>query len=506
MLDELTSAAQRHTGSDEDLNDLELILESDLTTDEYFAQLATGEVLQGQDFRTTLLGGLVIGGLTLMFAGEILALVVGAVVVENLWSKHSKGTKALKEIKDGNFQPYLDEYDLRAYKRIVGGGGEGAIALNTTAEPLQDALRDGSISDDVPPCSTTWNDELWELWERIGEECPGIRPAIFAKVLIISGPQQTGKSSLASAIAYCRSVLLNTPTIAVTPHVDGRKIFGGLVVGAGQKFGEIEAWYEGMVEGFSMDADRRTIIIDEITQYAGDHEKLGQAIIRTALTESDKHGYSPILINHAQTVSAGFAGIKGVSTLIESSAAKIVRQYQRAGYGAQLRSPKITLALPGEEPIDVIIPDWMHLPKLEQSYGSAPGATVNHQQDDAPQWLEDELVQSSDLDAVGELNRLYGMDAEPNPFDAAFLLPLDDTDEGESSSHNLDSLPKELRAIADYAAKQNDWVKARDVRSGVRILKEGGVTTDQIRTWFLELSAQGFGDVDGEGIHLKYRF
>jgi hypothetical protein len=108
-------------------------------------------------------------------------------------------------------------------------------------------------------------------------------------------------------------------------------------------------------------------------------------------------------------------------------------------------------------------------------------------------------------DPIARLNKSLPLDAEPNPFDAAFLMPLDGNDEGESSSHDLDSLPKELRAIADYAAKQNDWVKARDVRSGVRILKEGGVNTDQIRTWFVELSAQGFGDVDGEGIHLKYR-
>lgn len=156
----------------------------------------------------------------------------------------------------------------------------------------------------------------------------------------------------------------------------------------------------------------------------------------------------------------------------------------------------------------VVLPDYSKL----LSPTSAPGAKPSHLQDDAPEWLEQELVQSESIedvanlnqslkaDPVADLERLYQMDdaEESNPFGSAAFE--------QAKAPDLENLPKELKAIAEYAASRGDWVKARDVRSGVRILKEGGVTTDQIRTWFLELSDQGFGDVDGEGIHLKYRF
>ena len=487
MFDELTSAVQRHSGPDEDLNDLDLILGSDLTTDECFAQLATCEVLAGQDFRPTLLGGLVIGGLTLMFAGEILALVVGAVVLENLWSKHSKGTKALKEIQAGNFQPYLDEYDLRAYKRIMSDEPK-AIAPSDIDEP---AIAGAAM----PPWAKDWNATQKQLWDKLIKDCPQMTLPIFSKLVVVSGPQQTGKSSLASAIAYCRFILRGDPTIAVTPHVDGKKMFSGLLVGAGGDFEEIEAWYEDLVSKFEMGGDRRTILIDELSQYTGDWEKLGQNIVRTALTESDKHGYSPILINHAQTVSAGFSGIPGVKALIDSSAIRILRQYELATWGEQTRSNTITMELPDGKKLSSTVPDWFHLPTLQKMF---PVSLPQHQE--APEWLEQEIVQSGQVDEVAKLNRLYGLDAKPSPFDASDLEIADD----EGDVLPSPKLNKDEAALLEFVKKRDDWVTARDVKNGCWFFKKSQHTTETIRDLFLDMHSLGIGIVDGEGQAMKF--
>jgi len=220
----------------------------------------------------------------------------------------------------------------------------------------------------APQCSAHWNEKQKYLWAKIQSDCPELCYAIFGKVLVVSGPQQTGKSSLASAIAFIRKILLGESTIAVTPHVDGAKIFQGRIVGHGGNFDQIQVWYDRLTSDFSMDSDRQTLVVDELTQYANGHEKLGQAIVRTAISESDKHGYSPVLINHARTVSAGFAGIKGMKALIESSAVQVTRQYQLSDHGAMQRSPTITISLPGKLPTTFMLPKWCYTPILKKHF------------------------------------------------------------------------------------------------------------------------------------------
>ncbi len=341
----------------------------------------------------------------------------------------------------------------------------------------------------MPPWAKDWNSTQKELWDRLIKDCPQMTLPIFSKLVVVSGPQQTGKSSLASAIAYCRFILRGDPTIAVTPHVDGKKMFSGLLVGAGGDFEEIQAWYEDLVSKFEMGGDRRTILIDELSQYTGDWEKLGQNIVRTALTESDKHGYSPILINHAQTVSAGFSGIPGVKALIDSSAIRILRQYHLTDWGEQTRSNTITMELPDGKKLSSTVPDWFHLPTLQKMF---PVSLPQHQE--APEWLEQEIVQSGQVDEVAKLNKLLQSPSEPNPFDAKYLT---------ETPSEFESLPYDLKAIANYAAKQNDWIKARDIQRNVTGFN--GYSATQIRMWFCDLSRLGVGSVDGDEHTLKYR-
>lgn len=462
------------------IKQLELASEQD--TDTFYRKIAARDCAEKGSFTIEAAIALIGGYAGLAVVGSPIGILFGAAlpvswIAYKLWD----GYEGLKEVESGNWVDRLPEREKQRYLK------DKAAETKAIAPGAEQ-----NSSDAAPPCSKKWTDAQWKLWKRIGSECPGIRSAIFAKVLVVSGPQQTGKSSLASAIAYCRLALLSVPVIAVTPHVDGKKIFGGLVVGAGQNFDEIELWYQGMVDGFSMNADRRTIVIDEITQYTGDHEKLGQNIIRTALSESDKHGYSPILINHAATVSAGFAGIKGVRELIDTSAAKIVRRYAKTAYGAQTRSPNITVALPGEDAIEVSVPEWFYLPKLQ----SMVPVSLPHTQDEAPEWLEQKLVQSGQIDTVGELNRLYQLDTDKS-------TPFGADDFERAKSPDLNSLPPELRAIADHAAKQSDWVTARECMASIRSLR--GLSTDDIRGKFQQLANLNVGTVDGEGQSLKYR-
>ena len=180
------------------------------------------------------------------------------------------------------------------------------------------------------------------------------------------------------------------------------------------------------------------------------------------------------------------------SLVIRSKVAREALKAQLTAYRDNGGNGAIAFTNLGGDDRLVVLPDYSKL----LSPTSTPGADPSHQQDDAPQWLEDELVQSSDLDTVGELNRLYQLDTvEPNPFGAAAFE--------QAKTPDLDSLPSELRAIADYAASRGDWVKARDCQRNITGF--GGHSASQVRAWFTQLSNLGIGAVDGDPDSLKYR-
>lgn len=479
------------------IKQLELASEQD--TDTFYRKIAARDCAEKGSF--TIEGAIALLGayVGLAIVGSPIGIIFGAAlpvswIAWKLW----EGYEGLKAIETGDWIDRLPEREKQRYLKDKAAETKALPAGQDTTAPgasMGGVLEGGIIA---PPMAKDWKPQQRDLWNRIVKDCPEIRYLIFANLIVISGPQQSGKSSLASAIAYTRSILTGKPTQAITPHIDGATVFKGAeVIGHGGNFEAIDTWYKALKDGLTMGGDRVTLIVDELTQYQDDYEKLGQAIVKTAISESTKHGLDPILINHATTVSAGFANIKGVRGLIDTSAVQVTRQYQEAEWGETQRSPIVAIARPGKEPIEVSIPAWFHLPTLEQSYGAAPGAKVLHQQDDAPQWLEDELVQSGDLDAVGELNWLYQLDTvEPNPFGVAAF--------DAAQNPNLDSLPSELRAIAEYAAKRSgQWIKARDCQRNITGF--GGHSAATVRSWFQQLASQNIGSVDGAEDALVYR-
>ena len=260
-----------------------------------------------------------------------------------------------------------DDLDPEDFDIEEGEEGDQAEAI---ASPLPAVGATISTPDAIQPpaISARWSQQQWQLWERIVQDAPDLRFLLLANVVVISGSQQTGKSSLASAIAYCRRYLMGGESVAASPHPDAKTIFDGRVIGFGGNFDAIQGFYDEMVANFKMGDRTRSLIVDELTQYTGDWQKLGQSLVRTAISESTKHGWKPILINHARTVSAGFAGIVGIKELIENSAVQVLRSYAYGADGSQGIDPVIIVTIPGLGERRLSIPAWLWLPTLKQEF------------------------------------------------------------------------------------------------------------------------------------------
>ncbi|MEP1079448.1 hypothetical protein NDI52_28975 [Leptolyngbya sp. PL-A3] len=484
-----------------DIKAIQQIAESGLDPHSALVQQAGDRILQ--NYHGSLMLPLVatlgsVGYCLSILASAPLAIAVGLVGGMYMVDKVRRGERAFDDIENGRIERYLNESQRRVLAQL---NAAGSTSIATTAEPKTiDTAAIPSLSPIAPPpISKNWSELQWQLWQRLVADCPDMRFVLMGKLVVVSGPQQCGKSSLASAIAYLRSYLLGWPTIAVTPHRDGQKIFAGVVVGAGGDFDAIQAFYSDLVENLRMGGDRQSLVIDELTQYSNGHEELGQSLVRTALSESDKHGIAPILINHARTLSGGFAGIKGVRDLLDSSAIQLTRQYGETDWGEQVRSAQVKMLRPGHGEVLLTIPDWLWLPELQKQY-AITSTTPEAEAVTAPATAPSEATQQSDeqvnpFQLTPEmLERLYqASSAQSN-------VPIE-----EAKDERLDGLPRELRAIVEFAHRRGDWITARDARSGIRLLKTTQVSTAIIRGYFRQLAVQEIGSVDGEGEFLRYR-
>jgi len=517
-----------------DIEAIKQIEKSNIDPRAALVQMAGNKVLQ--DYHGGLMVPLVLTMAGAGYAFSVMAsppLAIAAALLGgwHMWDKIQRGERAFDDIENGRIEKYLNEAQRKVLAQLPPVEDASLLATASTPSPhavdvVAVAVEPGSIA--APPVSKDWTPQQWALWNRFTQDCPDLRYALMCKLLVVSGPQQTGKSSLASAIAYLRSYLLQRPTIAVTPHIDGAKIFDGEVIGAGGDFEAIQQFYTDLKENFQMGGDRRSLVVDELTQYTGDWEKLGQSIVRTALSESDKHGWSPVLINHASTVSAGFADIKGVAKLIENSAVQIIRQYDETPWGEQTRSAEVRLLRPGKPEVVVTIPDWLHLPILQQEYpmeaiapsaptGATTPATVPTATAEAPQ----QVAPPSQFLSPRESHHLQQQATPVNPFqltpeilEKLYQLDapeLESATEPEDDGADLDAamlegLSKALKALVIFAHKKGDWIRASDVRTGVRMYRNTQITSEDIRDDFRSLAANGIGLVDGEGESLRYRF
>lgn len=490
-----------------DIKAIQQIADSNIDPRAALVQQAGDRVLQ--EYHGSLMFPLVatLGGvgycLSVLASGP-LAIAVGLLGGFYMIDKVQRGERAFDDIENGRIERYLNEQQRRVLKQLP--PVEDVLALDAAPSQAVEvaAVPVGNIA--APPISAQWNPQQWALWNRLVQDCPELRYALMCKLLVVSGPQQTGKSSLASAIAYLRRYLIGWETIAVTPHIDGEKIFAGDVIGVGQNFEQIQEFYTDLKEDFTMGGNRRSLVVDELTQYSDGHEKLGQSIVRTALSESDKHGWNPILINHATTVSAGFADIRGVSKLIENSAVQLVRQYEETAWGEQVRSSEVKLTRPGKPEVALTIPDWLYLATLKAEYPVVPVedapqvAAVTAPPPTPPQQSEPANPFQLTSEILERIYQVSPSDVEPTPIE---------DEEGEDrplDTKALEGLPKELREIVKFAHRRNEWVTAREVKARVWMLRNASVTTEAIRGYFQQLASQNLGCVEGIDENLKYRF
>ncbi|MEP1079269.1 hypothetical protein NDI52_28065 [Leptolyngbya sp. PL-A3] len=443
-----------------------------------------------------------------VMASPPLAIAVGLVGGWYMIDRVRQGEKAFDDIENGRLERYLNEQQRRVLAQLPPVEDAPVLAVATPQAVDVAAVPVDTIA--APPVSAQWNSQQWALWNRLMADCPELRYALMCKLLVVSGPQQTGKSSLASAIAYLRSYLLGWPTVAVTPHVDGQKLFAGVVVGSGGDFDAIQAFYSDLVENLRLGGDRQSLVIDELTQYSNGHEELGQSLVRTALSESDKHGIAPILINHARTVSAGFSNIKGMKDLIDSSAIQLTRQYGETPWGEQTRSASVRMTRPGHSETIITLPDWLHLPTLQQQYPMVAIATDKGESQTAttpaapPVQSQPQAEEANPFQLTAEiLERLYEVKPADVELGSAVDEPGDEPRDPDIAA--LEGLPKELRAIACFAHRRGEWITARQARSGIHILRTTQISTEKIRGFFQQLASQGIGCVEGEGEALRYR-
>jgi len=494
-----------------DIKAIQQIAESGLDPHSALVQQAGDRILQ--DYHGSLMLPLVatlggVGYCLSVLASAPLAIAVGLLGGMYMMDKVRRGERAFDDIENGRIERYLNESQRRVLAQLKAADSSPSVdspdpkTVDTVAVSATDTIT-------PPPVSENWSELQWQLWRRLVADCPDLRFVLMGKLVVVSGPQQCGKSSLASAIAYLRSYLLGWPTIAVTPHRDGQKIFAGVVVGAGGDFDAIQVFYSDLVENLRMGGDRQSLVIDELTQYNNGQEELGQSLVRTALSESDKHGLAPILINHARTLSAGFSGIKGMKDLIDSSAIQLTRQYGETPWGEQTRSAEVRMLRPGHSETTLTIPDWFHLPTLQQQYPLEAIASVEEPPQAAsvstpPQPPPQRQDEPNPFQMTPEmLERLY----EASPADVEAAAGDDESGDAswEANVAVLEGLPKELRAIACFAHRRGEWITARQARSGIHLLRTTLISTEKIRGFFQQLASQGIGCVEGEGELLRYR-
>lgn len=491
-----------------DIRAIQQIADSGLDPHTALVQQAGDRVLQ--DYHGSLMVPLVatlggVGYCLSILASAPLAIAAGLVGGMYMIDKVRRGERAFDDIENGRIERYLNESQRRVLAQLEAAHDTPAVGssdlqtIDTVAVPAHSSIT-------PPPIADHWTELQWQLWQRLVADCPDLRFVLMGKLVVVSGPQQCGKSSLASAIAYVRSYLLGWPTIAVTPHRDGQKLFAGVVVGAGGDFDAIQAFYSDLVENLRLGGDRQSLVIDELTKYTNGHEELGQAIVRTALSESDKHGIAPILINHARTVSAGFSGVKGMRDLIDNSAIQLTRQYGETPWGEQTRSAEVKMARPGQPEMILTIPDWLYLPILQQHYSLAPTNEAREPSSisavPAPPLQPQEEPNPFQL-TTEMLEKLYH---QTSPVEVEPPTSMDEQGKiNELDSDVLEELPRELRAIAQFAHRRGEWITAREARSGIHMLKTTQITTEMIRGYFRQLAEQGIGCVEGEGETTRYR-
>jgi hypothetical protein len=299
--------------------------------------------------------------------------------------------------------------------------------------------------------------------------------ALDARLLLICGPQGSGKTSIALRLLADRSSQGHQVQV-LDPHA-AKGQWPYQTIGAGKDYraidAAIKAWIEG-VEGhyraIAQDANAptptpQTLLCEELTQWADEVESAPK-MVRVACSDIRKAKRYLVAVSHGRTL-ATIGGAKGYRSTIDNAA--MVIELDRAAN--ELGASTGRLYRPGNpEPVPIAIERFGSLPPAPMPQAIAP---VQH------------------LDDRELLTRCW----EQPAIEVGHETIQDEAIAPTEHQQELINLLVEI-------SRKSGSVSAADCQRSSRKFK--AISPDDIRALFLIAQAIGLGMVDGEGASARF--
>ena len=339
------------------------------------------------------------------------------------------------------------------------------IAMEAIARAYQSALSPAQLQAIALPATESGPLPMAQWW---GE-------AIDARLLLICGPQGSGKTSIALRLLADRASQGHQVQV-LDPHA-AKGQWPYKTIGAGKDYEAIDAaikdWIEG-VEGhyraIAQDANHpaptpQTLLAEELTQWADEVESAPK-MVRVACSDIRKAKRFLVAVSHGRTL-ATIGGAKGYRSTIDNAA--MVIELDRAA--DELGASTGRLYRPGNpEPVPIAIERFGALPPGPMPQTIAP---AQHQDD------RELLTRAWELPAVEVPHETIADEAiEPT------------------------ATQQELITLLVEISRKNGSITAADCKRSSRKFKP--ISADEIRQLFLIASALGLGTVDGDGPSARF--
>ena len=339
------------------------------------------------------------------------------------------------------------------------------IAMEAIARAYQSALSPAQLSQAIAlPASEPGPLPMTQWW---GE-------ALDARLLLICGPQGSGKTSIALRLLADRASQGHQVQV-LDPHA-AKGQWPYKTIGAGKDYEAIDAaikdWIDG-VEGhyraIAQDASHpaptpQTLLAEELTQWA-DEVDSAPKMVRVACSDIRKAKRFLVAVSHGRTL-ATIGGAKGYRSTIDNAAMVIELDRSANETGASTGR----LYRPGNpEPVPIAI----------ERFGALPQTTATP------------ITPAQDLDDRQLLTRCW----EQPAIEVGHETIADEAIEPTATQQELINLLVEI-------SRKNGTVSAADCQRASRKFK--AISANAIRELFLIAQAIGLGVVDGDGQSARF--